>query len=141
MEIPSGYWKSVETAWRASQTDEGGWPYRPNESRNIASMTAAGTATLYITYDNLHASDERDIGKSAPDKHLASAIAWIGKYFAPDQNMGYDRMRGGDDTDVLDALLGAGGLRQGTYIHYMLFGFERAGEASGLTRFRYAQVV
>lgn len=133
LEIPKSYWKQVEDAWRRGQNDDGGWPYRYKNSVSSSSMTAAAAATLFITQDYLHSEQALDLTKIWINKPLDDAIKWLGNNFAVDQNAGYDRIDPRQaDEDVLNLIGNIG--RRGTWVHYMLFGYERVGEASGLTR-------
>jgi hypothetical protein len=142
LDVPRTYWKKVEEGWLVGQYDDGGWGYVPPGSRRRssrgprASLTAAGAATLYITNDYLHARDAEDLNKITVNEPLERAIKWLGDNFAVEQNAGRDTPLGPQlrpDKDTLDIL--GGSEIAGTDIAYMLFGFERVGEASGLTRF------
>ncbi len=102
-------------------------------------MTAAGLATVLITNDYLHFQAERDLTVPRLNRSIQSAMEWLAANFAVEHNAGLDtpaaalnggnrmrdRMRRGFQNDPIT----------GTYIFYMLFGYERVGEASGLTRF------
>lgn len=138
LEVPRNYWKLVEDAWRAGQLDSGGWGYVPGErGGEYASMTAAGAATLFITNDYLHARDAEDLSRITVNAPIEQAIEWLGRNFAVEHNPGRDTRLGEQvraDKALLD-ILGELGRNSGTYVHYMLFGYERVGEASGLTRF------
>ncbi len=133
-EIPGAYWRTVERAWLNGQADDGGWGYTPGAGA-YGSMTAAGLATLYVTYDYVHAQSEKDLSRPvAAQRNLARGVKWLADYFAVSQNPGKDfgldgvtRLRGARRRGVDDF--------SGSYIYYMLFGYERVGEASGLTRF------
>src|SRR5688500_1110394 len=139
VEVPLGYWKNVEHGWRIGQNEDGGWSYRPNMRRSYASMTAAGAATLFITNDYLHATEAENLTRPPTNKPLEQAIAWLGENFAVDHNPGIDtnlsEQRDKDlEEQMLDQLLPV--LKPNTtWLHYMLFSYERVGEASGLTRF------
>lgn len=134
VEAPQSYWRSVENAWLEGQQEDGGWGYTPRGG-SYGSMTAAGVATLFVTYDYLHAQGERDRLKPATARNnLQRGVDWIGKYFSVTQNPGKDFGLNPDEpprrpSRRRDPVVG------GTYIHYMLFGWERVGEATGLTRF------
>ncbi|MGH7177305.1 MAG: DUF4159 domain-containing protein [Tepidisphaeraceae bacterium] len=137
LEVPSSYWKRVENAWRRHQLKDGGWGYRVHNETSYASMTAAGAATLFITNDYLHAAEAQNLNVAPVNKPLEAAVKWLGEHFAVDHNVGRDREI--DDGVPLDDMPDAQGPRRfdrsGTYVHYLLFGYERVGEASGLTRF------
>lgn len=137
LEVPSTYWKRVETVWQKYQSEDGGWSYMPNWGQPYASMTAAGTATLYITNDYLHANEAQDLSVPVINKPLDRAVAWLSRNFAVDVNAGRDtEIKPKDKSDdILDRIMGRNQRDGGTFVHYMLFGYERVGEASGLTRF------
>ena len=80
LEVPNNYWRLVEDCWRSGQGRDGGWGYTPMEHNTYASMTAAGAATLYITYDYVH-SPEEVRAKQAPWPRTNSrppTIVWPG---------------------------------------------------------------
>ncbi len=139
VEVPLGYWKNVEHGWRAGQNKDGGWSYKPGMSRSYASMTAAGAATMFITNDYLHTNDAENLARLSTNKSLDAAIAWLGEHFAVDNNAGIDTsLKEVKDKNLEDQLLDQllPMLKPNTtWLHYMLFGYERVGEASGLTRF------
>src|SRR5882724_10818347 len=91
MEVSQSYWKFVEGAWLRGQNEDGGWCYTPASGQSYASMTAAGAATLFITNDYLHAPKERDLSKPIKNAALDRAVAWLGKYFSVDRNIGRDK--------------------------------------------------
>ncbi len=137
IEVPQSYWMRVEQAWLASQNDDGGFGYRPGDKDSYASMTAAGVATLYVTQDNLRTGRTINTTRARPAEALAKAVTWIDQHFLVDANSGRDvsllaALEANTDPDNRRRL---DGFRDGTWVHYMLFGFERVGEASGLTRF------
>lgn len=133
VEIPMNYWRRVEAAWRHAQADDGGWGYLNGPVSPYASMTAAGAATLFITDDYLHFGEAQNLLRAAGRaRPVDRAIEWLGRHFAVDHNPGLDR-RLSAPGDPIGALLERG--REGRWVHYMLFAFERVGEASGLTRF------
>lgn len=135
LEVPQEYWRRVEQGWKRGQTKDGGWGYVPTDSNPYASMTAAAAATLYVTNDALHAAREKDLTKPVINRPLEKAVQWLGDHFAVDRNPGRDsplRPRGADDP------AGVFAPRQrmrSSWLHYMLYSYERVGEASGLTRF------
>ena len=138
-EVPVGYWRTVEHGWRAGQNKDGGWSYKPGMNRSYASMTAAGLATMFITNDYLHADDAQNLARLSTNKSLEAAILWLGEHFAVDNNAGIDTsLKEVKDKNLEDQLLDQllPILKPNTtWLHYMLFGYERVGEASGLTRF------
>jgi hypothetical protein len=115
LEVPTTYWRAVEEAWKKGQQPDGGWGYTPGGA-SYASMTAAGAATLAITEEFLGVSNASELNRLRPNADLDRAIAWLGEHFRPDRNAGpADRGQ--------------------AWLFYMLFGVERVGEATGLTRF------
>lgn len=123
LEVPFSYWRSVDKAWKSMQRPDGGWSYARNDGRDsYTSMTSAGLATLFITNDYLHAGESASLSRENRTPAIEHALDWLSQNFSPDRNAGLDR-------NVLDPN------SRGTYVHYMLYGIERVGEASGLTRF------
>jgi hypothetical protein len=149
LEVPRAYWQQIEAGWLAGQNLDGGWSYQPGNTASYSSMTAAGAATLYITNDYLHSADARDLSKTVENKALTASLAWLGENFAVQFNAGrqayndlrgFRRNRGGGgigarpgDQEVRDLMGNI--VESEDWIHYMLFGYERVGEASGYTRF------
>jgi hypothetical protein len=140
VEVPRAYWERVENAWIAAQRPDGGFDYRPGMgSSSYGSMTAAGVATLAITHDFLHAASAGGAQGRAAARVSRSAAAsargtaWLDQFFLVDRNPGRDIPLAEIDRDRRDRGLASFG--QGSYVHYMLFGYERVGEATGLTRF------
>jgi hypothetical protein len=144
MEVRGDYWSTVEKAWREGQNPDGGWGYLMNDNQSYASMTAAGAATMYITYDYLHSREEMSLptlhATTPPHRAaLDKAMQWLGQHFAVDYNAGYDNPEqlGITNRDDLTNIMGPRPTVRmiGSWVHYMLFGYERVGEATGLTRF------
>jgi hypothetical protein len=133
LEVPFSYWHKVETAWEKGQSADGGWPYHMGENSPYASMTAAGVATLYITHDYLHTHDTDLDSKTTTNVPLQRGIQWLSDHFAVDHNVGLDPEPGSDEPPPR-AFGRAQRVGTGTFVNYMLFGFERVGEATGLTR-------
>lgn len=140
IEIPRGYWQRVEEAWVTAQQTDGGFAYRTGRGGSYGSMTAAGIATLAITHDFLHASTaggiqgrvQAKLSKSAAA--MGKAVSWLDKYFLVDRNPGRDTSLDGAAA-APGRFRGLGNFADGSYVHYMLFGYERVGEATGQTRF------
>ncbi|HEX3358901.1 MAG TPA: DUF4159 domain-containing protein [Tepidisphaeraceae bacterium] len=139
LEISNNYWRLVENAWQKGQANDGGWGYFFGSQNSYSSMTAAGAATLYITNDYLHSQQEMDLRHVNSNPSLERAIKWLGNNFSIDYNNGKDQPpQAAQGNDLLNNIFGGGRAPVriiGTWIHYMLFGYERVGEASGLTRF------
>ena len=102
-EIPSTYWKTVDTAWKKAQKDEGGWAYRP-EQEVKASMTAAGIATLFITQDYTLPDRWGNCKGGSPNPNIEKGLAWMDQH--------------------IDQVLNEGN-------PYTMYGIERIGVASG----------
>lgn len=113
LEVPAAFWRDTEAAWRRGQRADGSFGYTPTSSRGYASMTAAGAATLAITEEFLHVQRASDLNRLRPNQPLEDALHWLGENLAADANTG----------------------RGNQWVHYMLFGVERVGEATGFTRF------
>ncbi len=140
LEVPTRYWQQIEECWRSAQNPDGGWGYNISDGDSYASMTAAGLATLHITYDYLHSQQEVDLHKIVSHPSIDHGLQWLGDHFAVDINSGRDDPANfhKDGGDMLGNVFGAAHTNVrliGTWVHYMLFGYERVGEATGLTRF------
>jgi len=141
LEVPTRYWQQIEECWKTGQNPDGGWGYNIADGDSYASMTAAGIATLYVTYDYLHSPQEANLSKIISNPSIDRGIHWLGQNFAVDINSGRDNraqleQMGNEQSDP--NVFGAPRQRVrmiGSWVHYMLFGYERVGEASGLTRF------
>ncbi|MFN4243608.1 MAG: DUF4159 domain-containing protein [Tepidisphaerales bacterium] len=140
IEVPRGYWQRVEEGWTRAQGADGGFPYLPSDPRSYGSMTAAGIASLVITHDFLHAATAGGPQGRAQARQSRSAaaaeraVAWLDTHFRADGNPGLDPpgpAQGREDGSPLDLTR----LRPGYHLHYLFFGYERVGEATGLTRF------
>ncbi len=92
VEVPLTYWRRAERYWLDQQQYDGGWGYRIDpatmRTKPYGSMTAAGLASLYVCFDNLHA--EQFIRCLAPGENepIAKALDWLGKRFRADENPG-----------------------------------------------------
>ena len=111
-EVPSPFWQLVENAWiRDQNPGDGSWSYGRAEGRRgeaTASMTVAGTATLFITQDYLHASMGINCSGNVVNPHIDAGIKWIADNF---------------DNVFTDPGIAAP--------YYALYGVERVGVASG----------
>lgn len=119
LEVPATFWRDVDAAWKRGQLPDGSWGYTSSRSRGYASMTAAGAATLALTEE--HLALPVDLARPRINQELERAVAWLGENFAVDRNVGLDSP--------------ARGFRGGTWLHYLLFGYERVGEITGFARF------
>lgn len=146
IEIPRGYWQRVEEAWSQAQNPDGGFGYRPDDKRSYGSMTAAGIATLAITQDFLHANSavnpkpSTGTQKSLSLRAAEKAVGWLNKYFIADRNAGLDSALEGELRRQGLGGMQLPGIPPGffgrQYVYYMLYGYERVGEATGLIRFK-----
>ncbi|MGF1634481.1 MAG: DUF4159 domain-containing protein [Phycisphaerae bacterium] len=113
IEVNGGYWRRVEAGWRAGQNEDGGWGYTPTGGRSYASMTAAAAATLLVTTEYGQAVETADLRRPPSDTPLQGAMDWLGQNFSATSNTGLGNR----------------------WLHYMLFSYERVGEASGQVTF------
>ena len=115
--VPNQYWRRIERFWIAQQANDGGWGYRkrkgPRNAKTYGSMTAAGLATLYICFDNLHHKDFIHCAGSEEYKPIRDGLKWLNKH--------YDAL----DNPKLEA----------NWFYYWLFCLERVGLASGRRHF------
>lgn len=90
--VPRSYWQKVERHWIDQQQGDGGWAYRtlphPSHTHSYGSMTAAGVASLFITFDALHSGDFVRIRANTEYKPITAGLDWIGKNFAVQANPG-----------------------------------------------------
>jgi hypothetical protein len=116
VEINPDFWHALEKTFIDEQQPDGGWNYRDNGDAAFGSMTTAGLATLFITQDELHASDDRTLRtREIPSHQLAieRGLDWMRARFSPTKNPG----------------------RGSYYFFYYLYGVERVGLASGYKTF------
>jgi len=117
VEIPPPFWGLIERYWLLQQQPDGGWGYfarpLPATTKTYGSMTAAGLATLYITFDTLHREDFLRCKASAESKPIADGLKWLTKNVTTDQNpkLGENRY------------------------YYWLYTLSRVGLASGFKQF------
>ncbi|MCK4626487.1 MAG: DUF4159 domain-containing protein [Phycisphaerae bacterium] len=78
VEIPKSreYWELVYKHWRKTQNADGGWGYNPHNVSK-ATMTAAGLASMFVAFDNIHA----DCDVNTEDDTLEKALTWFEKNF------------------------------------------------------------
>ena len=90
VEVPLAYWQKAERYWIDQQQPDGGWGYRAlpgaARTRTYGSMTAAGLASLYICFDNLHARDFIRCAAARERPPIRNALAWLARRFAADEN-------------------------------------------------------
>lgn len=84
-EVPRAYWSTVEKAWVAHQDKSGGWNYQRDGRREYPltpGMTGVGVATLFITQDQLHATQGVDCkGGAGRAGAIERGIAWMAENF------------------------------------------------------------
>ncbi len=120
-QVPERVWQRSRQHFVNTQGHDGGWGYTGSRQRSYGSMTAAGTASLYIVGQRLHMARERafvdgvypDCGKYRQNVVLAGGLKWMTDNFSVRQNP----------------------RRGGTWLHYYLYGVERVGMVSGLRNF------
>ncbi len=132
VEIPIEYWEIIQKHYIETQGENGGWGYPvrgvpPNET-TYGSMTVAGLASMYITFDMLTAASYqgrsvRCCGRRRIPEAIEKGKAWL------DRNL---------PTDF--GVEGAGpGDRQTRRAHgmnmYYIYGLERCASASGRKTF------
>lgn len=79
------YWRIFDDIWRQAQFPDGGWAYdstpaRKNPHGPIASMTAAGIATLFITQDKTY-SDLSEHHGNVFNANIENGLRWMTKHF------------------------------------------------------------
>ncbi len=88
LEVPQGFWKTIDTAWRGTQASDGGWSYNlvsTPERGATTSMTAAGLATLFITQDYLYAMRGVNCRGNIEDEAIEKGMAWISEKLKKDE--------------------------------------------------------
>lgn len=120
VEVPKRIWQEIENHWLSEQQPDGGWNYRHRfpggeytDQPSYGSMTAAGLASLFVTFDALHQMDFVRTGSYQEYKPIADGLKWLAENFAADKNP-----RKGKD-----------------YYYYWLYSLERVGLASGYKYF------
>lgn len=106
-DIPQKYWETVDKAWKASQSNEGGWNYSSGAadwSKVSITMTSAGVATLFITREHLKELRSDPCSGAIANDHIESGLKFIDKHI--------------DE-----------GVKGGSY--YAMYGVARVGVASG----------
>src|SRR4029079_176711 len=114
MKIRPDYWTAVQKHWASKQAVDGTFGYQEiSGTPATLSMTAAGTASLFVTEDYLYADRfAGNVGRDPFTPPLEKASLWW------------------ENVQRLDALEPAGG-----YWGYGVYGIERVGLASGFKYF------
>jgi len=112
--VPKEFWQRVENHWRRQQNADGGWGYggRGGLSRSYASMTAAGLATMFITFDNLHFQEFVEAAIEREYAAITRGLEWMSRHY-------------GDPPQPINR----------RWKYYRLYGVERVGLASGFKFF------
>lgn len=123
VEVPSHYWEAVNRYWVDAQLGDGAWSYTP-DGGNIVSggngyvaMAAAGTASLFVTHDQLSRGNGNELGRDPFPPALALALRW---WETKD-----DWLKPVDPNSPFG----------GRFWGYQLYGIERVGLASGFKYF------
>jgi hypothetical protein len=115
-EVPADVWTVMDQAWRAHQSQDGGWPYivggkaDGGEGRVDLSMTCAGVASLLIISDYKNES----IDTAQNDPQLDLGFKWIAD--------NYKTLYDNDSREDMNR-------------YYTLYGLERIGVAGGYKYF------
>src|SRR3954469_25381 len=83
VEVPSDYWRKVETAWVGAQEADGGWKYQTGgrEYPVTPGMTAAGVATLLVAQEQLMAASPGACDGNPPRVAIDRGLAWLDQHF------------------------------------------------------------
>ncbi len=114
-------WQRARRYWEDAQCRDGGWAYKPGQPfGGSGSMTCAGVSSLVLAGSKAFDSRERFVGdrvehcgEHVADPALQRGVDWLGAHF-----------------DVRTNINGSA-----TWKFYYLYGLERAGRLSGLSRF------
>jgi len=112
---PRKFWEQAEAHWLKEQQPDGGWGYNADRPgiMSYGSMTAAGLASLFGTFDILHRADFARTPAKADFKPIAAGLKWLGENFSATDNP----------------------RKAGSYWHYWLFSLEHVGLVSGYKYF------
>lgn len=106
---PAAYWTAVEQHWVRTQCRNGQWDYNEPGDAGTLSMTAAGTASLFVAHDYLTGSRVGlTVGRDSMSPSLRRAMDWWES----------------TDSQTLTA--------PNKWWGYTLYGIERVGLASGM---------
>lgn len=79
-------WRSIRDYWQGEQNEDGGFGYQkggPGTSDSYGSMTAAGTASMFIAEDMVRGAQ---CCKGELPTSIAHALAWLSANFIPHDN-------------------------------------------------------
>jgi hypothetical protein len=109
MEVPTHYWKTIDSAWRKSQRDDGSWNYSPKprevDFNQSLTMTTGALGTLFMAQDQLSAGTDLSHKAGAGGDEIEIGLGWLGDHLP--------------EIFKMDSP------------HYALFGLEEIGAASG----------
>ena len=90
--IPDSVWEGVWQYFSRGQNEDGGWGYRVDDKGSYASMTCAGTASLYIAALRLHVS-RGQCGKYIDDKRIRAGLGWLADNFSVTENTNFSKYK------------------------------------------------
>ncbi len=109
MEVPTHYWKTIDSAWRKSQRDDGRWNYSPKprevDFNQSLTMTTGALGMLFMAQDQLSAGTDLSHKAGAGGDEIEIGLGWLGDHLP--------------EIFKMDSP------------HYALFGLEEIGAASG----------
>ncbi len=107
--VPQNVWREIRDYWVTDQNDDGGFGYNLSDKTSYGSMTAAGTASLFITEDMVRGG--RCCAGEQPES-IVKALGWLSANFSSTQNP-----------------------RHEAYYMYWMYSIERVAETSGYRSF------
>ncbi|GAG06498.1 unnamed protein product, partial [marine sediment metagenome] len=114
VKVPKKYWSLIERYWTDQQQGDGGWNYRASSpGASYGSMTAAGIATLFICFDELHSRDYIRANSTPAYKPLTDGLKWLGDNYSISENP----------------------VKKNRYYLYYMYSLERVGLTSGYKYF------
>lgn len=84
LEVPAGFWESVEAAWKDHQDASGGWAYKkkPTAEEPVTIYnTAHGIASLFITLEQLHSNEGIQCKGNPRSEPIEKAMKYIAEHF------------------------------------------------------------
>ena len=89
VDIPAQVWEKAKTYYVRGQNRDGGWGYQQGDNQSYGSMTAAGTASLYLCDLRLHV--HAGVCGEYPDQsRFQSGLTWLANSFSVTRNPGRD---------------------------------------------------
>ena len=121
-EVPRQFWDLTARYWISGQQADGGWGYQYKRGGSTGSMSTAGVASLFVSFDNLFASSFVRCGRSTANPAFQAALTkglgWFDRNF-------YNTLIGKAPADIWN----------GGMMPYYLYGVERVGLAAGYKYF------